>query len=62
MHIKPRNVPVTIIGGASNTLIRDHGIPGVVIVLDKVPIISSRLVDSIECGAEYLVKKFQILR
>ena len=35
MHIKPSNVPVTILGGASNTLIRDHGIPGVVIVLTE---------------------------
>ena len=35
MHLKPSNVPVTILGGASNTLIRDNGIPGVVIVLDR---------------------------
>lgn len=31
---KPRIIPVTIIGGGSNLLIRDGGIPGVVIKLD----------------------------
>lgn len=32
---KPESVPVTIIGGGSNLLIRDGGIPGVVIKLDS---------------------------
>jgi UDP-N-acetylmuramate dehydrogenase len=32
--LKPRAVPVTIIGGGSNLLVRDGGIPGVVIKLD----------------------------
>lgn len=31
---KPESIPVTIIGGGSNLLIRDGGIPGVVIKLD----------------------------
>ena len=32
---KPKNVPITIIGGGSNLLIRDGGVPGVVIHLGK---------------------------
>ncbi len=32
---KPRNVPLCIIGGGSNLLVRDGGIPGVVIKLDS---------------------------
>lgn len=32
---KPYNVPVSIIGGGSNLLVRDGGIPGVVIKLDS---------------------------
>ncbi|MDD4555790.1 MAG: UDP-N-acetylmuramate dehydrogenase [Alphaproteobacteria bacterium] len=32
---KPYNVPVTLIGGGSNLLVRDGGIPGVVIKLDS---------------------------
>jgi len=32
---KPEAVPVTVIGGGSNLLIRDGGIPGVVIKLDS---------------------------
>lgn len=31
---KPAAIPVTVIGGGSNLLIRDGGIPGVVIKLD----------------------------
>lgn len=31
----PKNIPVTIIGGGSNLLVRDGGIPGVVIKLDN---------------------------
>ena len=58
MHIKPSDVPVTILGGASNTLIRDHGIPGVVIVLDRAfNYIKQTAVDAIECGAAVPSKK-----
>lgn len=32
--MKPKSIPVTIIGGGSNLLVRDGGIPGVVIKLD----------------------------
>jgi UDP-N-acetylmuramate dehydrogenase len=32
---KPAAVPVTVIGGGSNLLVRDGGIPGVVIKLDN---------------------------
>jgi UDP-N-acetylmuramate dehydrogenase len=32
---KPEDIPITIIGGASNLLIRDYGIPGIVIILGK---------------------------
>ncbi|MDR1694884.1 MAG: UDP-N-acetylmuramate dehydrogenase [Lactobacillaceae bacterium] len=32
---KPYNIPVTVIGGGSNLLIRDGGVPGVVIKLDS---------------------------
>lgn len=35
MREKPANVPVTMIGMGSNMLVRDGGIPGVVIVLGK---------------------------
>lgn len=35
LHGKPENVPVTVIGVTSNLLIRDGGIPGVVIRLGK---------------------------
>ncbi|MBU92269.1 MAG: UDP-N-acetylenolpyruvoylglucosamine reductase [Rhodobiaceae bacterium] len=58
MRIKPRNLPVTILGGASNTLIRDYGIPGVVIVLDRAfNYIKQTAVDTIECGAAVPSKK-----
>lgn len=32
---KPHNVPVCLIGGGSNLLVRDGGVPGVVIKLDN---------------------------
>lgn len=32
---KPYNVPVTVVGGGSNLLVRDGGVPGVVIKLDS---------------------------
>lgn len=32
---KPEEIPITVIGGASNLLIRDYGIPGIVIILGK---------------------------
>lgn len=34
MKTKPYNLPVVVIGGGSNLLVRDGGIPGVVIKLD----------------------------
>ena len=58
LYIKPKHVPVTILGGASNTLIRDHGIPGVVIVLDRAfNYIKQTAVDTIQCGAAVPSKK-----
>ena len=58
LYIKPKHVPVTILGGASNTLIRDHGIPGVVIVLDRAfNYIKQTAVDTIQCGAAVQSKK-----
>ena len=35
LKYKPYNVPICLIGGGSNLLIRDGGIPGVVIKLDS---------------------------
>lgn len=35
MKMRPRNVPLCIIGGGSNILVRDGGVPGVVIKLDS---------------------------
>ena len=34
LSAKP-NLPITVLGGCSNVLIRDGGIPGIVIILDK---------------------------
>ena len=33
---KPYNLPICVIGGGSNLLVRDGGVPGVVIRLDRV--------------------------
>lgn len=35
LKTKPYNLPVTVIGGGSNLLVRDGGVPGVVIKLDS---------------------------
>lgn len=55
---KPEGIPITVIGGASNLLIRDHGIPGVVIILGKafnhIDYIQS---EKINCGASVPNKK-----
>ena len=49
---RPRNVPIFLIGGGSNLLVRDGGIPGVVIKLDS-PEFKKVTVngDTITCGA-----------
>ena len=58
LFIKPNDVPVAILGGVSNTLIRDHGIEGIVIVLDRTfNYIKHIDVDIIECGAGVPSKK-----
>lgn len=49
---KPHNLPVCIIGGGSNLLVRDGGIPGVVIKLDSPAFRKITLDnDTITCGA-----------
>ncbi len=35
LRAKPRDVPVTVLGSGSNVLVRDGGIPGVVVRLDR---------------------------
>ena len=51
---KPRNIPVCIIGGGSNLLIRDGGIPGVVIKLDNPHFKTVNIEqNSITCGAGF---------
>ena len=49
---KPYNLPICLIGGGSNLLIRDGGVPGVVIKLDS-PAFRRITVDGdqITCGA-----------
>lgn len=49
---KPHNLPTCIIGGGSNLLVRDGGIPGVVIKLDSTAFRKISLGDNtITCGA-----------
>ena len=58
LYVKPSNVPVTILGGVSNTLVRDYGIPGVVIVLDRAfNYIKQKTNETMECGAAVPSKK-----
>lgn len=52
LKLKPYNLPISVIGGGSNLLVRDGGVPGVVIKLDssyfkKITINN----DTITCGA-----------
>lgn len=49
---RPKNIPVFLVGGGSNLLVRDGGIPGVVIKLDS-PAFKQVSVnaDEISCGA-----------
>ncbi|MBR1648162.1 MAG: UDP-N-acetylmuramate dehydrogenase [Alphaproteobacteria bacterium] len=52
MRERPRNVPVFLIGGGSNLLVRDGGIPGVVIKLDAPAFKEVKVLnDEITCGA-----------
>ncbi len=52
LKTKPYNLPVTIIGGGSNLLVRDGGVPGVVIKLDNKFFKKHRLKDGfLTCGA-----------
>ena len=56
--IKPSDVPVTILGGVSNTLVRDYGISGIVIILDRAfNYININSHGSIECGGAIPSKK-----
>jgi len=48
LQTKPDNIPVCIIGGGSNLLVRDGGILGVVIKLD------SKAFQKIEIGTDYI--------
>lgn len=49
---KPYNLPVSIIGGGSNILVRDGGVPGVVIKLDSPAFKKIAITDGrITCGA-----------
>ena len=51
---KPRNVPVCLIGGGSNLLVRDGGVPGVVIKLDHPSFKKVTIGDGvITCGAGF---------
>lgn len=51
---KPRNVPLCIIGGGSNLLVRDGGVPGVVIKLDSPHFKKVTVGDGvITCGAGF---------
>ena len=45
---KPHNIPVLLLGGGSNLLVRDGGIPGVVIKLDN------KAFQKIEVGKDYI--------
>lgn len=52
LKTKPYNLPVVVIGGGSNLLVRDGGVPGVVIKLDSKYYKSWTLGDNeITCGA-----------
>lgn len=49
---KPHNIPIYVIGGGSNLLVRDGGIPGVVIKLDNAAFQKVSLSENtITCGA-----------
>ncbi len=52
LKTKPYNLPVCVIGGGSNLLVRDGGVPGVVIKLDSKFYKQWKIdVDTITCGA-----------
>lgn len=52
LHNKPSNIPVCIIGGGSNILVRDGGVRGVVIKLDNKNFQQIEIGDGfIKCGA-----------
>lgn len=52
MKTKPYNLPIFVIGGGSNLLVRDGGIPGVVIKLDSKSFKKISLGDNtVTCGA-----------
>lgn len=52
LKLKPYNLPVCIIGGGSNLLVRDGGIPGIVIKLDSAAFKNITVNEgSITCGA-----------
>lgn len=52
LKLKPYNLPISIIGGGSNLLVRDGGVPGVVLKLDSPHFKKITVNDeSITCGA-----------
>ncbi len=58
LELKPSDVPVTILGGVSNILVRDNGIPGIVIILGRAfNYIKKVETDTLECGAAVPSKK-----
>lgn len=51
---KPHNIPLSLIGGGSNLLVRDGGVPGVVIKLDSLYFKQVEIgQDCITCGAGF---------